>query len=63
LKEAGLVHERREGARRLYSIRSAGFSEIKEFFEQFWAEGLDRLKHAAEAEERKTRRGGSRVGR
>jgi DNA-binding transcriptional ArsR family regulator len=61
LKEAGLVDERRDGTRRLYSVRPAGFAHIRDFVEQFWAQGLERLKYAAEAEERKKRRGrGSR---
>jgi DNA-binding transcriptional ArsR family regulator len=56
LREAGLVDERREGTRRLYSLRREGLVEVREFFEQFWADGLERLKFAAEAEERKERR-------
>jgi DNA-binding transcriptional ArsR family regulator len=56
LREAGLVHERRDGTRRLYSLRREGFIEVRDFFEQFWREGMDRLKYAAEAEERKQRR-------
>jgi DNA-binding transcriptional ArsR family regulator len=62
LKEAGLVDERRDGTRRLYSLRREGLTEVRDFVEQFWAEGLERLKYAAEAEERKRKRrqGGSR---
>ena len=56
LKQAGLVAERREGTRRLYSVRPEGFAGIKDFVEQFWTQGLQRLKYAAEAEERKKRR-------
>lgn len=56
LKEAGLVEERRNGTRRLYSLRLAGLLDIKTFLEGFWAEGLERLKFAAEAEERKQKR-------
>ena len=56
LKEAGLVVERRDGTRRLYSVRPEGFAGIKDFVEQFWTQGLQRLKYAAEAEERKRRR-------
>jgi DNA-binding transcriptional ArsR family regulator len=58
LKEAGLVDERRDGTRRLYSLRRAGLMEVREFIEQFWARGLERLKYAAEAEERKQKRRG-----
>jgi DNA-binding transcriptional ArsR family regulator len=56
LKEAGLVDERRNGTRRLYSLRRAGLLDIRQFLESFWAEGLERLKFAAEAEERKKKR-------
>jgi DNA-binding transcriptional ArsR family regulator len=63
LKDAGLVSERREGTRRIYSLRREGFAEIKEFVAQFWAEGLERLKYAAEAEERTGRGGRRRAGR
>ena len=56
LKEAGLVDERRNGTRRLYSLRRAGLIDLREFLETFWSAGLDRLKHAAEAEQRKQQR-------
>jgi DNA-binding transcriptional ArsR family regulator len=55
LKEAGLVHERRNGTRRLYSVRPEGFDEVKSFLEAFWDEKLTALKREAEREERKKR--------
>jgi DNA-binding transcriptional ArsR family regulator len=57
LREAGLVSERREGTRRLYSLRPEGFDDLKSFLEAFWDEGLERLKEAAELEEGRRRRG------
>ena len=57
LREAGLVTERREGTRRLYSLRPEGFDDLKSFLEAFWGEGLERLKEAAELEEGRRRRG------
>jgi DNA-binding transcriptional ArsR family regulator len=57
LREAGLVSERREGTRRLYSLRPEGFDDLKSFLEAFWDEGLERLKVAAEHEEGRRRRG------
>jgi DNA-binding transcriptional ArsR family regulator len=57
LREAGLVTERREGTRRLYSLRPEGFDDLKSFLEAFWDEGLARLKEAAELEEGRRRRG------
>lgn len=55
LKGAGLLSERREGTRRLYLARPEGLAELRDFLEEFWAEGLDRLKAAAEQEERERR--------
>ena len=57
LKGAGLVAERRDGTRRLYSVRTEGFDDLKTFLEKFWGEGLERLKDAAEHEEGRRRRG------
>jgi DNA-binding transcriptional ArsR family regulator len=57
LREAGLVSERREGTRRLYSLRPEGFDDLKSFLEAFWDEGLARLKEEAELEEGRRRRG------
>jgi DNA-binding transcriptional ArsR family regulator len=52
LREAGLVAERREGARRMYRARPEGLAEVRAFLDEFWADGLARLKQAAEREER-----------
>jgi DNA-binding transcriptional ArsR family regulator len=57
LREARLVSERRDGTRRLYSLRPEGFDDLKSFLEAFWDEGLERLKEAAELEEGRRRRG------
>lgn len=57
LREAGLVSERRDGTRRLYSLRPEGFKDLRSFLEAFWDEGLERLKEAAELEEGRRRRG------
>ncbi len=55
LKEAGLVHERRNGTRRLYSVRPEGLADLKTFLESFWDERLQALKAEAEREERRKR--------
>ena len=55
LKEAGLLSERREGTRRLYRARPEGLAELRSFLDGFWEEGLERLKLAAEQEQRKGR--------
>ncbi len=48
LKDAGLVIERRDGTRRLYSLRPEGFASLKALLEDFWDSKLERLKAAAE---------------
>jgi DNA-binding transcriptional ArsR family regulator len=57
LKDAGLVTERREGTKRLYSVRAEGFDDLKTFLETFWGDRLERLKIAAEHEEGRRQRG------
>ena len=57
LRDAGLVSERRDGTRRLYSLRPEGFADLKSFLEAFWDDSLERLKEAAETEEGRRRRG------
>ena len=52
LKEAGLVHERRNGTRRLYRVRPEGLAELRDFLQGFWDERLEMLKRDAEREER-----------
>lgn len=53
LREAGLVNERRDGTRRLYSARPEGLNELRRFVEELWDSQLARLKREAELEERK----------
>jgi DNA-binding transcriptional ArsR family regulator len=53
LRDAGLVTERRAGTRRLYRARPEGLAELRSFLGEFWSTQLDRLKHAAEDEERR----------
>ncbi len=53
LKEAGLVNERRNGTKRLYSAKPEGLAELRQFLDAFWGERLDVLKREAEQEERR----------
>jgi DNA-binding transcriptional ArsR family regulator len=59
LKNAGLVSERREGARRIYRARPEGFATLRSFLDGFWTTNLARLKREAEAEQRKKKSGRS----
>ena len=56
LKKAGLISERRKGTRRIYRLRPEGFEPIKALLENFWDSKLEKLKTAAEKEERIKRR-------
>ncbi len=51
LKEAGLLDERRNGARRLYRVRPEGLTDVQAFLEEFWGDRLAALKREAEREE------------
>ena len=53
LREAGLVSERREGTRRLYRVRPEGLADLHGFLAEVLPVGLERLKQAAEEEERR----------
>jgi DNA-binding transcriptional ArsR family regulator len=41
LKDAGLVEERSEGVRRMYSVRREGLAELRAWLESFWGDALD----------------------
>jgi DNA-binding transcriptional ArsR family regulator len=48
LKQAGLVVERSEGARRIYSLRREGLMELREWLDGFWGDALEAFKIEAE---------------
>lgn len=52
LREAGLLEERRQGTRRLYTARPEGMAELREYLDGFWSDRLERLRLAAELEQR-----------
>ena len=56
LKEAGLVTERKDGTRRFYRARPETIAQLRRFLADFWEERLERLKLAAEWEQRRKRR-------
>ena len=55
LKDAGLVEERSQGARRIYSMRREGLLELREWLDSFWGDALEAFKLEAE-KSHKTRR-------
>jgi DNA-binding transcriptional ArsR family regulator len=54
LKEAGLVRDRKQGTRRLYSVDPEGLQELRRYLEGFWDTALVAFKDAAEGEAKKS---------
>jgi DNA-binding transcriptional ArsR family regulator len=50
LKDAGLVSDRQEGTRRVYSIDPAGLEETREWLDRMWDRALAAFKDAAESD-------------
>jgi DNA-binding transcriptional ArsR family regulator len=48
LKLAGLVRDRHEANRRLYSLDPRGLEEVRAYFDRFWNQALRSFKTAAE---------------
>ena len=48
LKRAGLLSERREGTRRLYTLRSESLQPLRTLLDEFWPDALARLKRTVE---------------
>ena len=53
LKEAGLIKERRIGTSRLYRADRAALRPLESYLRGMWTRNIDRLRLAAEAEERR----------
>ena len=47
LKQAGLVTDRKNGTRRVYRVDPDGLNEIRETFDRFWTEALERFRDEA----------------
>ncbi len=62
LREAGLLSERREGARRYYRARPEALAGLRDFLNEFWTDRLERLKLAAELEQQRRDKRGKRRG-
>jgi DNA-binding transcriptional ArsR family regulator len=52
LRETGLISERRDGTRRLYRLRPEGLADLHGFLADVLPARLERLKAAAEEEEK-----------
>jgi DNA-binding transcriptional ArsR family regulator len=51
LKEAGLVTDRAEGTRRVYSIDPHGLAAVRRYFDQFWENALEAFAAEVEADD------------
>jgi DNA-binding transcriptional ArsR family regulator len=56
LKDAGLVEERSEGVRRIYSVRREGLAELRDWLDSFWGDALDAFKLEVERSYRAKKR-------
>jgi DNA-binding transcriptional ArsR family regulator len=54
LKLAGLVSDRHDANRRLYSLDPRGLEEVRAYFDRFWSQALRSFKTAAEQSQRET---------
>ena len=52
-REAGLVRERRDGTRQLYQADRAEMKRLRTFLDDYWTDGLERLRDAAEAAQKR----------
>ena len=57
LKDVGLINERRDGSKRMLSVRAEGLADLQGFLAAVLPARLDRLKEVAEKEERAQRDG------
>ena len=55
LSKLGLLDERRDGARRLYTVRKEAFAELRSFLDFFWDDRLSSLKRQVEVDKGKRR--------
>lgn len=68
LKEAGLVADTRDGARRVYHVKAEGLEALRKYFDQLWTRNLGAFQAAAKKASRERgnaddRKGGSRARR
>ncbi len=51
LQRAGLVRERRDGARRLYALEPEALKPLRAILDEFWPAALERLKFVVEQDQ------------
>jgi len=55
LKQAGLVNERRDGTKRIYSVRAEGLGDLHDFLADVLPGRLEKLKQVVEEDQRSGR--------
>jgi DNA-binding transcriptional ArsR family regulator len=55
LKNAGLVEERSEGVRRIYSLKREGLIELRAWLDSFWGDALEAFRLEAEKSHKASR--------
>ena len=50
MREAGIVRDRRDGTRRLYSVDQSQVARVRAFLDSFWTNNLETLRELAEAD-------------
>jgi DNA-binding transcriptional ArsR family regulator len=56
LKDAGLVADHAEGARRVYQVDPQGLAALRAYFDDFWTDALDAFRRAVEETDARARR-------
>ena len=56
LRDAGLVTDRPDGTRRVYSVNPAALEELRSYVEGFWRKALGDFKRATEKRGKESRR-------
>ncbi len=51
LRTNGVLHERRDGTRRLYSVNRGEIIKLRAFLDSFWSDSLERLRDVAESDQ------------
>jgi DNA-binding transcriptional ArsR family regulator len=55
LRDAGLIHEQREGTRRIYSADAKALGELRAYIDEMWRAALGKFAAAADKHEGKKR--------
>jgi DNA-binding transcriptional ArsR family regulator len=56
LKDAGLVHEHREGTRHYFSLNPAGFADLRQYIDTMWGDALNAFARYAVARNKPIKR-------